>query len=248
MEHDNAVETCPFEKPADPELGPDTLSVEEENGTGTVSPWHEFIRNFSSLWFTIALDAGVLSIIMHVLPYQFRGLPVLSTIMFVFTLVIYATVWTCFLSRWVKYFAETRRRIFNDAEEVALLGAPIVAYFTVFTIVGQVALTCSEAWGYRLTVFAVSAYRWCHDGFFDWRNCLQQRGRLDGPHGFAVIVVSYLCLGYALFLALAIYAAYLHRLIVVGWPPAEKIPGMILTIGPMGQSATALQLLATATD
>ena len=46
-----------------------------------------------------------------------------------------------------------------------------------------------------------------------------------------MIICSYLLLGCGLFLALAMYAVYLHRLIIYGWLPVAKIPGMILTIG-----------------
>lgn len=67
-------------------------------------------------------------------------------------------------------------------------------------------------------------------------------GRLAVP----VIIVSFLCLGYALFLAFLYYAIYLHRLIAVGPPTMAKIPSLVITIGPAGQFATGIQLLGTA--
>jgi hypothetical protein len=39
----------------------------------------------------------------------------------------------------------------NKVEEMSYLAAPSIAYLT---LVSQVALTCSTAWGYGLTVFA----------------------------------------------------------------------------------------------
>jgi tellurite resistance protein TehA-like permease len=201
---------------------------------------------------------------MQILPYQFKGLHVLSWIMFVLELVIYTVVWACFIARWTMYWKETKHRIFNDAEEIALTGAPAIVWFT---ISGLVALKCSDSWGYGFTVLAYVMWwigmAWiivqCSTLFI----CLSKESLTDDEHlptavflpivgvmtsasiggiicnnaahistrmALPVIIVSYLCLGYALFLALAVYAAYLHRLIIIGWPPVEKIPAMILTV------------------
>jgi tellurite resistance protein TehA-like permease len=200
--------------------------------------------------------------------------------MFVIDLVLFIVFAILYLSRWLLFWAETKTRIFEDAEEIALLGAPAIAWFT---ITGQVALTCSEAWGYRLTVLAYVMWwigaAWIFVVCSTLYICISKSALTDDEHlptavflpivgimtaatiggviciygkdidprmAVPIIVCSYLLLGCGLFLALAMYAAYLHRLIICGWPPAPKIPGMILTIGPMGQSATALQTLATA--
>jgi tellurite resistance protein TehA-like permease len=63
-----------------------------------------------------------------------------------------------------------------------------------------------------------------------------------------IIVVSYLCIGYAFFLALLYYAIYAHRLIAVGPPEMAKLPAMVITIGPLGQFATAIQVVSTAAN
>jgi tellurite resistance protein TehA-like permease len=202
--------------------------------------------------------------------------------MFVINLGLFIVFATLFLFRWLLFWAETKMRIFEDAEEIALLGAPAIAWFT---ITGQVALTCSEAWGYRLTVLAYVMWwmgaAWIFVVCSTLYICISKSALTDDEHlptavflpivgimttatigglicnygkdinprmAVPIIICSYLLLGYGLFLALAMYAAYLHRLIICGWPPVSKIPGMILTIGPMGQSATALQNLATAAN
>jgi tellurite resistance protein TehA-like permease len=55
-----------------------------------------------------------------------------------------------------------------------------------------------------------------------------------------IILVGFLLVGFGLGLAVVMYAVYMHRLMTSGFPESLKIPAMILTIGPCGQSATAL--------
>jgi tellurite resistance protein TehA-like permease len=61
-----------------------------------------------------------------------------------------------------------------------------------------------------------------------------------------IIVVGFMLVGFGLGLGCVMYAVYMHRLMTSGFPEALKIPGMILTIGPCGQSASALIQLGNA--
>ncbi|KAL7967521.1 hypothetical protein HDV63DRAFT_382410 [Trichoderma sp. SZMC 28014] len=45
-----------------------------------------------------------------------------------------------------------------------------------------------------------------------------------------MIIVGFMCVGFALGLSCVMYAIYMHRLMVSGWPSALKIPSMILTV------------------
>jgi tellurite resistance protein TehA-like permease len=57
-----------------------------------------------------------------------------------------------------------------------------------------------------------------------------------------------MCIGYALFLAILYYAFLMHKLVAVGLPPPAKIPSLVITVGPVGQFATAIQVLSTAAN
>lgn len=63
-----------------------------------------------------------------------------------------------------------------------------------------------------------------------------------------IIVTSYMVIGYAFFLSLLYYAIYAHRLLAVGPPMRAKLPSLCVTIGPLGQFATAIQLLSSAAN
>jgi len=210
------------------------------------------------------LDTGVLSLITHNLPWQFSGLHVISTVLFVLNIVLFLTFSAVLIARWAMYPVETYRKTFADTEEIAFLGAPVIAYFT---IVAQVGITCSTAWGHSFTVLAYVLWwigvAWILTICTMLYICLAKNQlsndetlptavflpvvgmmtaavvggnivvysyKMSPQMAEPVIIVSYLCLGYALLLAITMYAQYMHRLILTGWPEPAKIPGMILTV------------------
>jgi tellurite resistance protein TehA-like permease len=84
------------------------------------------------------MDTGILSIIMNLLPWQFRGLGILSTIMFFFNILIFSVFTLISILRLFKFRHHVRSETLNKAEELAYLGAPPTAYLT---LVAQVSVT-----------------------------------------------------------------------------------------------------------
>lgn len=226
------------------------------------------------------MDTGILSIIMNLLPWQFRGLDILSTIMFVFNLVLFIFFAFVSILRIYKHASHFKAQTLNSLEELCYLGAPVIAYLT---IVAQVSLTCSKAWGYHWTILAyvlwwialvwalaicsgtllvlvkrqVATDRDMSPVIFLPLISLMTLGTTGGLHtnyasgmtatlAIPIIVVSYMVIGYGLFLSLIFYGLLIHRLIVVGLPPPAKLPALVIAVGPLGQFATAIQVLSTA--
>ncbi|KAF1831497.1 hypothetical protein BDW02DRAFT_600743 [Decorospora gaudefroyi] len=228
------------------------------------------------------MDTGILSIIMNLLPWQFSGLDILATTMFIFNFLLFTIFTLLSLFRLAKHTRYIHTQTLTAEEELSFLGAPAIAYLT---LVAQVVLTCSPAWGYD---FSILAYVLWWIGLV-WtvplcsfqviilakRNITLDRtlspaillplisvmtlgttGGLVANYSVAlsarmavpVIVVGYLCIGYALFLSLLYYSYLMHKLLAVGLPPPAKIPSLVITVGPVGQFATAIQVLSTAAD
>jgi tellurite resistance protein TehA-like permease len=228
------------------------------------------------------MDTGIISIIMNILPWQFQGLGIISTIMFVFNLVLFVAFSVLALIRLFTFPKHVKSETLNALEELSYQGAPAIAYLT---LVAQVSLTCSTAWGFRLTILAyvlwwiglvwtvvlcsasvivltkrsitndrelspaiflplISVMTLGTTGGIVVNYSVGMSARLAIP----IIVVSYLCIGYAFFLALLYYAIYAHRLVAVGPPEMAKLPAMVITIGPLGQFATAIQVVSTAAN
>ena len=45
-----------------------------------------------------------------------------------------------------------------------------------------------------------------------------------------VIIVGYFLGGWAIWLAVILYGIHFHKLLVVGWPPPERVPGLVLLV------------------
>lgn len=238
------------------------------------------IRNFSPQWYTVSMDTGILSIILNLLPWTFRGQGILSTVMFIFNFFLFIAFSTMSILRLFRHRHHVRTQTLTSVEEQCYLGAPATAYLT---LVAQVALTCSTAWGFHWTIFAYALW-WvgfvftiglCSSNMIMLikRNMMTDREMtptiflplisvmtLSSTAGIIcnygvgmtpalavpVIVVAYMAIGYSLFLSLMYYAFLTHKLLVVGLPLPAKIPALVITVGPMGQFATAIQVLSTA--
>lgn len=212
------------------------------------------------------MDTGILSIILHLLPYQFRGLGILSTIMFTFNVGLFA-IFSCIgLARLFLFTEHARNQAISMIEETSYLAAPCVAYLT---LVGQVSLTCSTAWGHGWTI-AAYVFWWIgmawtvtlcsatvviltKRSITDDRNIVpaiflplisvmtagttggivvNYSYHISARMAVPVIIVSYMCIGYALFLSIMFYSVYLHRLMTEGPPQFAKTPTMIITVCP----------------
>jgi tellurite resistance protein TehA-like permease len=228
------------------------------------------------------MDTGILSIIMHLLPWQFRGLGILSTIMFVLNLILFTAFSLLAIPRLLTFPSHLKRETLNQLEEISYQGAPAISYLT---LVAQVVLTCSTAWGFRLTILAyvlwwiglvwtvtlcsasvivlvkrsITGDRSLSPAVFLPLIAVMTLGVTGGivtryPVGLSarlaipIIVTIYMAIGYAFFLSLLYYAIYTHRLLAVVPPMRAKLPSLCITIGPLGQFATAIQLLNTAAN
>lgn len=228
------------------------------------------------------MDTGILSILLNLHPWRFPGIGILSTIMFTLNLIIFVLFTLISLVRVAHHSSHIRHQTLTSLEEHSYLGAPLTAYLT---LVAQIALTCSTAWGYRWTLTAYALW-WigvilcigtCSSHFvilikgtmttdaqmtpaiFLPLISVMTLGTTGGlvcnysadmtpSLAIPVIVVGYMALGYALFLSLMYYAFLAHKLLAVGLPEPRKIPALVITVGPTGQFATAIQVLSSAAD
>ncbi|KAF3043148.1 hypothetical protein E8E12_004626 [Didymella heteroderae] len=85
------------------------------------------IKNFSPVWFLISMDTGIISIIMNILPWQFNGLGIISTIMFVFNLVLFTTFSLLAITRLFTFPRHVKSESLNQVEEISYQGAPAIA-------------------------------------------------------------------------------------------------------------------------
>lgn len=230
--------------------------------------------------FLISMDTGILSILLKLTPYRFTGLNILATVMFIWNLLLFLSFVVLGLLRLATFTTHVRHKMASTLDELCYNGAPAIAYFT---LVAQVSLTCSQAWGHGFTILAyvlwwigvamavcvcsgtmvmlskrrITSDREISPVVFLPLISVMTAGTTGGivvnySSGISarlavpVIVVSFLCLGYAFFLAQMIYSIYLHRLFTEGPAKGPMLASLVVTVGPLGQFATGLQLLGTA--
>jgi len=96
------------------------------------------------------MDTGILSILLHQLPYQFRGLKVISTVAYLLNLTLFVVFTFIFLCRLSRYPRQAFYTFGTQIDELAALACPIVAYLT---LVAMTAMTTSQTWGHGWAIF-----------------------------------------------------------------------------------------------
>ncbi|TVY82220.1 Sulfite efflux pump SSU1, partial [Lachnellula suecica] len=109
------------------------------------SPFRAMVQDFSPVWFTWCMNAGIIAILLHQLPYQFRGLHVLSTIAFVIDLVLFIIFSLIFLTRFAWFKRQAYYEITDDTNELALGACWPIAWQTISSLTCLIASNAS--WG-----------------------------------------------------------------------------------------------------
>ena len=119
--------------------------IVNRRGRQQKSAFQNTLENFTPLWFVIPMNTGILGILMHQLPYQFNGLPVLSTIMYLLDLTIFAIVCCMTILRWALYPKAAQRKTAASIDEIAFLGAAPITFLTLASLTGLI--VSNAYWG-----------------------------------------------------------------------------------------------------
>ena len=109
------------------------------------SAFQNTLENFTPIWFVIPLNTGILGILMHLLPYQFRGLLVLSTIMYLADLTFFVIICSLTILRWILYTKAVQQKTAASVDEISYLGAAPIAFLTITSLTGLIVSNAS--WG-----------------------------------------------------------------------------------------------------
>lgn len=109
------------------------------------------VRNFSSQWFLITQGTGITAVILHQLPYQFRGLEIISEVLWVYTIVLFLLMLTIYAIRASLCPRQLASALSTNLSETACL-ASISITFT--TIIQMIALTLVHEWGSKWGIVA----------------------------------------------------------------------------------------------
>ena len=230
------------------------------------------------------MNTGILSTLMHTLPYQFPGLPIISTILYITDLTLFVLFSITFSLRFILYRRQAWTEISSDVNELCFTATLPISWMTLttltalivsngswgghaFTLVAHVmwwigvawtllfaivtyalltqkALTNAKTLSLAIILPAVATSTVAAEGGLLCIYSFDISARLAVP----VIIVSFMLVGVGIFIGTLIYALFLERMLVStpGWFDGVKRPTLILLLGPMGQSSTALMALGAA--
>ncbi|KAJ9606465.1 Plasma membrane sulfite pump involved in sulfite metabolism [Cladophialophora chaetospira] len=121
-------------------------TLHERNSRG----WRRIVLNFTPSWFAVTMGTGIVSILIHNLPYNGRWLYWISVAIFCLNILLFITFLAISILRYTMF-----RGLFRF-----MISHPVQSLFTgtfpmgLATIVNMVVFVCVPAWGYRATVLA----------------------------------------------------------------------------------------------
>ena len=117
----------------------------ERRGKLRKSAFRNTVENFSQIWFVLTIDTGILAILMRLLPYQFNGLSVLSTIMYLVDLVLFVIICTMTILRWTLYPQAAQQKTAASVNEISFHAAAPIGFQTLTSLTGII--VSNAYWG-----------------------------------------------------------------------------------------------------
>lgn len=99
------------------------------------------------------MNAGIISILLHQLPYQFNGLGILSVIAFMVDFVLFICFSIIFLARFALFGKQAYHELTDDIQDLCFLGCWPIAWLTLSSLVALIVST-AEWGGHAFTIVA----------------------------------------------------------------------------------------------
>ncbi|PWN94606.1 C4-dicarboxylate transporter/malic acid transport protein, partial [Tilletiopsis washingtonensis] len=101
------------------------------------------VLNFTPSWFSVNMGTGVVSILLHELPFQFRGLGIIANIIFALNVVLFVLFLLATLARYLCFRNMLRLMLLHPAQSLFTGTFPM----GLGTIVNMIVLSLVPAWG-----------------------------------------------------------------------------------------------------
>ncbi|EPE09986.1 c4-dicarboxylate transporter malic acid transport [Ophiostoma piceae UAMH 11346] len=235
--------------------------------------WRRVVRNFTPSWFSVCMGTGVVSILLHNLPYNAEWVRYISIVVFCLNILLFIAFSAITLTRYIAY-PEIWGVMIKHPSQSLFLGCIPMGFAT---IVKMMVFECAR-WG-RGAIYLTWAFWWadvlvaCACSLIipfvivhHHRNQLSHMtaalllpvvpvvvssasGSLlaeilpDRSHAVTTLVTSYILWGLGMAFSFFIMTVYFLRLQIHDLPPREVIVSVFLPIGPLGQGGFAIQQL-----
>ncbi|QLI65943.1 Sulfite efflux pump SSU1 [Metarhizium brunneum] len=235
--------------------------------------WRRIIRNFTPSWFAVNMGTGIVSILLHNLPYNGQWLQFISYIFFGLNILLFVAFSCISLVRYIAYPGIWRAMISHPGQSLFLGCFPM----GFATIINMMIFSCAQ-WGDWL-VYLAWAFWWI-DVLLSMATAItmpfivmhRHKPGLNNTtaalllpivptvvaaatggivaealpnhhHAFTTLIASYILWGIGECLSACVLALYFHRLTIHSLPPKEVIVSVFLPVGPLGQGGFGIQQL-----
>ncbi|OAA61376.1 C4-dicarboxylate transporter/malic acid transport protein [Cordyceps fumosorosea ARSEF 2679] len=235
--------------------------------------WRKIVRNFTPSWFAVNMGTGIVSILLHNLPYNAQWLQYISYAIFALNVVLFTTFLAISILRYTLY-PEIWTAMIDHPGQSLFLGCFPMGFAT---IINMMIFACGH-WGSGLIHLAWAF--WWLDALLSMATCISMpfivmhwhrpglehttaalllpivptivaaatggivAEALPSPdRALTTLVASYVLWGIGEALSACVLALYFHRLTVHDLPPREVIVSVFLPVGPLGQGGFGIQQL-----
>ncbi|KAK2606111.1 Plasma membrane sulfite pump involved in sulfite metabolism [Conoideocrella luteorostrata] len=235
--------------------------------------WRRVVRNFTPSWFAVNMGTGIVSILLHNLPYNAQWLQYISYIFFGLNLVLFTIFTGLSIARYALY-PEIWGAMISHPGQSLFLGCFPMGFATIINMM----IFCCQHWGNWL-IYLAWAFWWI-DVLLSMATAISMpfivmhrhkpglstttaalllpivpavvaaaTGGIvadalpNHGHALTTLVASYVLWGIGECLSACVLALYFHRLTIHSLPPKEVIVSVFLPVGPLGQGGFGIQQL-----
>ncbi|UPK97261.1 hypothetical protein LCI18_008196 [Fusarium solani-melongenae] len=244
-----------------------TLPCKENTG------WRRVVRNFTPSWFAVNMGTGIVSILLHNLPYNAIWLQYISYVFFGLNVLLFTVFMGISVARYTLYPEIWGAMVAHPAQSL-FLGCMPMGFATIINMM----VFCCKHWG-DWVIYLAWAFWWV-DVWLSIGTCIsmpfivmhRHRPGLQNitaalllpivpavvaaatggivaevlpnrHHALTTVITSYVLWGIGESFSACVLALYFHRLTIHSIPPKEVIVSVFLPIGPLGQGGYGIQQL-----
>ncbi|KAJ5895420.1 hypothetical protein N7495_007111 [Penicillium taxi] len=257
----------------------DSLGLQRKATDASASSlsWKRRIRHVTWAYFTLTMATGGLANVFYEVPYRFRGLDMIGTVVFLINIALYFCIWGLLFTRFY-YYPYTFKASFLHPTESLFVPAAVVSFGTILINISQYGpqnagpwlleaveilfwIDCILAVGFSSGIYLIL---WSTQTFtiaqmtpiwiFPAYPML-----IIGPHAgilsakleqapaLRVIIGGLTIQGVGFLVSLMVYSAFIYRLMTQKLPKENIRPGMFVSVGPSGFTVAGLVNMASAT-
>ncbi|KAF3387134.1 Malic acid transport protein [Penicillium rolfsii] len=236
--------------------------------------WKKRIRHITWAYFTLTMATGGLANVLYEVPYRFRGLDTIGTVVFLINIVLYLFIWALLLTRFYHY-PYTFKTSFLHPTESLFVPACVVSFGTILINISQYGPGNTGPWlmeavgilfwidaalavifsaGIYLVLWSTQTFTiaqmspiWIFPAYpmlIIGPHAGILSAKLEQARSLRIIIGGTTIQGVGFLVSLMVYSAFIYRLMTQKLPKENIRPGMFVSVGPSGFTVAGIVNMA----